>query len=68
MDYKIIKNYYNEFKHLMDKIGIEWNLSCIDYLNLEDPFEKIKMIKNNDNTYSLCKESLIKNCSINIII
>ena len=61
MDYKIIKNYYSEFGHLMDKIGIEWNLSCIDYLNLEDPFEKIKMVKNSNNTYSLCKESLVKN-------
>ena len=28
---------------------------------MDDPFEKIKMVKNSDNTYSLCKESLVKN-------
>ena len=60
-DYKIIKNYYNDFNHLTKKIGLDWNLNCIDYLNLDEPFEKIKMTKNSDNTYNLCKDSLVKN-------
>ena len=60
-DYKIIKGYYDEYRDLESKIGVEWDLGFIKYINVDEPFEKIKMTKNEDNTYNICKNSLEKN-------
>ena len=59
-DYKIPKGYYDEYRDLDRKLGVEWNLEFIKYINLDEPFDKIKMTKNEDNTYNICKNSLRK--------
>jgi hypothetical protein len=59
IDYRIIKN-YDEFKHLEMKLGKKWDLSCMNYEQLERPFkyEKSNIIDNNNNTYNINTEDL----------
>jgi len=62
-DYQTIEEYNNEFKHLENHIGGEWNLQNIDYHTLSPPFylDEINISKNNDNTFNLSKDDLIHN-------
>ena len=58
-DYRIIKEYINEFKHLEDIIGTDWNLEKIKYYELSPVFdEKLEIVCNENGTYSINKNNL----------
>lgn len=58
-DYQIIKNYINEFKHLEDVVGKEWNLEQIKYYELTPVFdENLEIVCNQNGTYSINKNNL----------
>lgn len=68
-DYKIIKSYINNYKHLENNIGIEWNLDSLIYCNLSPVFdEKMELLSNNNGSYSINKNDLIEKINYKYII
>ena len=58
-DYKTITNYINEFKHLEDKVGINWNLQKITFNVLTPVFnENLEIQTNNDGSFNINKDNL----------
>ena len=58
-DYRIIKEYINEFKHFEDIIGTNWNLENIKYYELSPVFdEQLEIVCNENGTYNINKDNL----------
>ena len=61
-DYNIITNYINTFKHLENKIGINWDLSVLDYYKLIPVFnEEFHIQTNDDGSFNINKDELENN-------
>ena len=60
-DYNIITDYINTFKHLEDSIGINWDLSILDYYKLTPVFnEELHIQTNGDGSFNINKDELEK--------
>ena len=60
-DYKIILNMHNEFKKLDENLGTSWNLNALDTYYISPVFNsEYNIDNNNDGTYSINKDAIIK--------